>query len=246
MPTRHKTRRGSPLHLTPSFDLFSKSKQLVMDNLWVFGPLYILPALFLINNWLTNPNGLSGISRWRYDLENRSGGWSTPTFPNYTISLFFALGIMAIIWIVLSVIIQIMTMDAQLRAAQGKRLDFTLLWDTVKELGWRMVGLYLLVGLYIVVGLILLIVPGLIMIRRYMLAPYVMLDQKTGIREAMEKSAAMSKPYSGYVWGVLGVMFLIALLNIIPLIGGLLAFVGGILYSVAPAIRYQELKKIVK
>jgi len=244
MSARHKTRRGSPLHITSSFDLFSKSKRLVMDNLWVFGPLYILPALFLANSWITNPDGLTGASRWKYDIENRSGGWSAPTFPNYTWGLFLSLGIMAIIWIVLSVIIQIMTMDAQLRAAQGKRLDFSVLWATVKELGWRMVGLYLLVGLYILVGLILLIVPGLIMIRRYILAPYVMLDQKTGIREAMDKSAAMSKPYSGYVWGVLGVIFLISLLNIVPLIGGLLAFVFGILYSVAPALRYQELKKL--
>jgi uncharacterized membrane protein len=117
-------------------------------------------------------------------------------------------------------------------------------WKTAKELGWRMFGLYILIGLYIFVGFILLIIPGLIMLRRYFLAPYVMLDTKCGITEAMERSAEISKPYSGYVWGIIGVMFLIGLLNAVPGIGWMFAFAFGMLYSVAPALRYQELKDV--
>ncbi len=146
----------------------------------------------------------------------------------------------------------IMSQAAQLEGSEGKDLHFHRLWQVVKELGWRMLGLYLVMALYIVVGLILLVVPGLIMIRRYFLAPYVMLDRKCSIKEAMELSAAMSKPsgsgdwaiYSRGIWGIIGVMLLISLIHKIPLIGTLVAFVVGMLYSVAPALRYQELKKI--
>ena len=82
------------------------------------------------------------------------------------------------------------------------------------------------------------------MLRRYFLAPYVMLDTNCGIKEAMDKSATMSKPYSRAIWGVIGVMLLIGFINVIPYIGWMVAFVLGMLYSVAPALRYQELKKI--
>jgi uncharacterized membrane protein len=111
-------------------------------------------------------------------------------------------------------------------------------------MGWQMFGLYLLIGLYVFVGLILFIVPGLIMLRRYFLAPYVLLDTRCSIKEAMERSAAMTKPYSKYIWGVIGVMFLIGLANVIPGIGWLIAFIFGMFYSVAPALRYQELKEV--
>ncbi len=139
---------------------------------------------------------------------------------------------------------QIMLQAAQLEASEGKSVTFDRIWKTTKQLGWRMAGLYIVVGLTILVGLLLLVVPGLIFIRRYFLSPYVMLDKKVGIREAMDRSAAMSKPYSGSVWGVIGVMFLISLIGIIPLIGWLISFILGIFYSVASALRYQELKKL--
>lgn len=216
----------------------------MMDNLWVFGPLYILPALFLMNSWITNANGIHGTARWQYDFQNRSAGWYSPTFPNYAWGLFLGIGIFAIVLLVVSIAIQIMLEQAQLEVSEQKTPQFGKLWATVKQLGLRMVGLYLLVGLYILVGLILFIIPGLIMIRRYYLAPYVLLDKKCGIKEAMEYSAAISKPHPGAVWGVIGVMVLIGLISIVPFIGGLIAFIVGALYSVAPALRYQELKSM--
>lgn len=71
-----------------------------------------------------------------------------------------------------------------------------------------------------------------------------MLDRKVSIGEAMTQSAAMSKPYSGSIWGVIGVMFLISFVGVIPFVGWLISFVLGMFYAVAPALRYQELKKL--
>ena len=137
-----------------------------------------------------------------------------------------------------------MAQDAQLKAAEGHALDFMHLWRTVKEIGWRMLGLYIVMGIIIVIGLILLVIPGLIFIRRYFLAPYVMLEKKTSISESLSQSAALSQLNTGAIWGMLGVMFLIGLINIVPIIGGLASFAAGSLYSVAPALRYYQLKKL--
>lgn len=137
-----------------------------------------------------------------------------------------------------------MAVIATYEASQDKVIAFNRLWATTREIGWRLIGLYIVTGLIIFVGFILLIIPGLIMLRRYFLAPYVMIDKNCGIREAMDRSAAISKPHSGYIWGIVGVTILISMIGIIPLIGSIVAFVMGMFYSVAPALRYQELKKL--
>jgi hypothetical protein len=59
---------------------------------------------------------------------------------------------------------------------------------------------------------------------------------------AMERSAEITKPYAGYIWGMIAIMILIGLLNAIPGVGWMLAFVLGMLYCAAPALRYDELK----
>ena len=137
-----------------------------------------------------------------------------------------------------------MSQAAQLDAAEGKPLDFKNLWGVVKDRGWRLFGLYIVMSVLIVVGLILLIIPGLILIRRFFFAPYVMIDKNTGIKDSLNESAALSKLNTGAVWAVIGVMLLIGLANIIPIIGGLASFAFGSLYSVAPALRYQQFKKL--
>ena len=79
-----------------------------------------------------------------------------------------------------------------------------------------------------------------------MFAPYVMLDAhgKIGVKEALDKSAELGLQNTGAVWGLIGVSFLISLCGIVPVIGSLASFVLGALYSIAPALRYQQLKKL--
>lgn len=239
MSARHRARKNSPLYLPGAFELFKPSRDLVLDNLEVFGILYILPFIFWAHSWMWVPAG-SGHYWDRFTDANYS--WSFPT------SYWAAIIGFSIIWFLITVVagtlVQIMLQRSQLDAAQGKKPDLGHSWDTAKQLGWRMLGLYVAMGVIIVVGFILLIIPGLIMLRRYILAPYVMLDKKCGIRDALDKSAELSAKNTGAVWGVIGVMFLIGLLGIVPIIGSLAAFVGGALYSVAPALRYQQLKNL--
>jgi uncharacterized membrane protein len=134
-------------------------------------------------------------------------------------------------------IIQVMSQAAQLRAVKNEALTFEDLWPYARQLGWRMLGLYILSGLAIIFTLF-------IFARRYILAPYVMLEKKTGITESMRLSSELSARNTSSVWGVIGVIVLIALIGAIPFIGGLVSFILGSLYSVAPAIRYEQLKKL--
>src|SRR4051812_24073097 len=108
-----KTRRGSPLHITPSFDLFGQSKQLVIDNIHILWPFFAWQLLFLINNWITNPNSQTGTQKVGYDVTSHSAGWNLSTFPNYTWALFLGIGVFAVIFIILTVFIQIMFLRAQ-------------------------------------------------------------------------------------------------------------------------------------
>lgn len=224
-----------------------------------------MPLIFSFHAWMWTPapDGNSGRALWT-DYSWFGSGFSTSAVPShmwYTVVGFSLLWLMIVL--IAGTIAQIMAQRAQLAAAEGHAvITFGRLWGTVKEFGWRMFGLYLLICLYIAaplliwLGLFLLLgkiamifVPillfSLIMLRRYFLAPYLLLDKKIGITEAMDTSAEMTKPYSASIWSIIAVMALIGLVNILPAVGWLLAFILGSLYSVAPALRYLELKKIV-
>lgn len=243
---KRRARKTSPLYLPSAFDLFSPSKELVMKNIWVFGPLYGVMLILGLHSWIWSPSPSQQTHYWWSSLDGVSSGTTITPLPLYAGAVLVGF---SILWFLFSLavgtIAQIMAQESQLEAAANREPAFHKLWATVKELGWRMLGLYAAMAIIIGVGFILLIIPGLFMLRRYILAPYVMLDKRCGIADALERSAKLSKINTGAVWGLLGVLFLISLLHIVPIIGGLASFVIGALYSVAPALRYNQLKKLV-
>ncbi len=247
MTTQRRPRRSSPFNVESPFKLFGKSKKLIQKYIWIFGPLYFISLIFSFHAWAWTPAIGSDNGHWWTTYSWVGSGFSSTTVPTF---LWYGFAGFSLIWFVFvvaaGIAAQIMSQKAQLEVSEGKSPSFDKLWVTFKELGWRMTGLYLVMALYITVGFILLIIPGLIMLRRYFLAPYVMLEQKCSIKEAMERSAAMSHPVPKAIWGVIGVMILIGLLNAIPYLGWMIAFAVGSFYSIAPALRYQELKTVPK
>lgn len=242
--TNSRARRTSHLYLPSAFDLFASSKEIVMNNLWIFAPLYATSFIFYVHSWIWQPLQGQHIHLWQH-VDGFSSAWLGSPLPAYF--TFLVVGF-SLLWLVLTLtlgtIAQIMSHAAQLDASENKHLDFQNLWQVVRRQGWRLLGLYIVMALIFLIGFALLFVPGLFMVRRYLLAPYVMIDKGTGIQESLAQSADMSKRNTGAIWGIIGVMFLIGLVNIIPYFGGLAAFVLGSLYSVAPALRYQQLKKL--
>lgn len=216
-----------------------------MKNIWIFGPLYAVPLILGIHDWIWSPTGPQAHgSWWNHAYGFSSSGPGNP-FPDYGFSALVGFSIIWLLFVtVAGTIAAIMSQAAQLDAVQNKHLDFQNLWEVVKRMGWRLLGLYIVTGLIVFVGLLLLIVPGLIFLRRYYLAPYVMIDKNLSIGDSLSKSAELSALNTGAIWGLLGVMLLIGLIGIVPFIGGLVSFIIGSLYSVAPAMRYEQLKKL--
>jgi hypothetical protein len=243
--TKNRARRTSVFNLPSAFALFKPSRKIVLENIWIFGPLYFLFLIFSVHSWIWTPSPDSQNDNWWTDYSWFGSGFTTSGVPAIA---WYAIVGFSIMWFVFTLaagtIVQIMVQKAQLQGAKKHPIYFSELWAPVKEIGWRMLGLYLVMILYIVIGFILFIVPGFIMIRRYFFAPYIMLEKKNSIKEAMEESATMTKPFSGYIYSIIGVMTLIGIINAIPFIGWMISFILGLLYSVAPALRYLQIKRI--
>jgi hypothetical protein len=226
-------KKESPMPIS-AFSLFEKSVEIVRRNILIFGLLYILPFILSARSFTNedahhNGSGITWNSLW-------------PSLDDWlVISILIAVSLFAAI---IFIFVQVMTTVAQFEGTRVQIVKLSAVWAKSLKFFWRMIGLYILSILMILGGLILLIVPGVIMIRRLFLSPYVLLDKDVGIREAMRRSAKISKPYSSSVYAVIGVIILISLLGIIPFAGFVLSFVFGMLYSIAPALRYQEIKKL--
>lgn len=153
-------------------------------------------------------------------------------------------GLLAILFFLLVVLPA--TFYLQLAGAQGKKVGVE---QTIKDsfkLFPRVFVLCLVVGLIVIVGLILFIIPGLFMIKRYWLSVYFLIDKDLKVFEAMRQSKDASKVYSGPIWGLMGVSFLVQvagwIVGFIPVLGQVVSFVFTTVYGYAPAVRYQEIK----
>lgn len=114
----------------------------------------------------------------------------------------------------------------ELRAVRHESVNTAELYRQGLKFLLRIIGVGILTSLLIFFGCLLFIIPGLICMRRYALAPYYVVDKNMGILAAMKQSAADSKPASGYIWGSIGVLFVV---NIFSALAGLtFSFMPGV------------------
>ncbi len=113
---------------------------------------------------------------------------------------------------------------AFLKAARGDKLETKDMFEAFKNY-WNAVLASLLVFIIIIVGLILLIIPGIFFACKLAFTPYLVVDRKMAVMEALEESWRMT---GGHAWKV----FLIGLLAIPICIAGLLCFIVGIIISI--------------
>ena len=221
-------------NMTPSFGLFGKSKHMVVNNWKVFGLIYLPSLLFaLSSNFTSTSEKVVNIGPYKLSISSISG----------STSLVGIIILAVLLYIILEVLIQIFLQLLTYHTANGGAPSISALWQDVKKYGWRLVNLWLTVGVYIIGGLLLFIVPGIIMSRKYFLSGYYLIDRDLTTKEAMKLSAEQSSKYSGSIWGILGVGIVLSLSGIVPFVGGLLSAILAALYSVAPALRYFEIKK---
>lgn len=112
---------------------------------------------------------------------------------------------------------------AYLKAARGEKLEIKDMFAGFQNY-WNAVLANLLVGFIVVIGLILIIVPGIIFACKLAFTPYLVVDKKMDVIEAVKTSWRMT---NGHFWKV----FLIGLLAIPIAIAGLICFGVGIIIS---------------
>lgn len=223
-------------------ELLRRSFGLVKENLNIFILLYSVPALFAIwnlLNWFTDHK-----TTWTDEGFNPTSwfgfvsGVSVNTPAGLNAGLALLLGIAVLIFSLLQVILIF-------RVAQGRRPDIAEIWGEFRQKGFRLFLLEIVMALLILVGLILLIVPGIILIWRFFLAPYILLDENTGIEESLRRSWRMTKSFAWPIYALILFGFVLSLSGILPYIGPIVGFLLAVAYSCAPALRYWELKKVI-
>lgn len=227
--------------LTSAFDLFPKSYNIVKQNFEVFMVLFSISGLLALFDLL---------GRLDPDSTKENAGFGDFAAgglfgPGYNASFYAAAGGFLTVLFAIYLVTYLMLVIASVRGAQGQKLKLGEIWREFNTnwLWLKLLGAMILAGIAIVVGLVLLIIPGIILIWRLYLIPYILVDQKTSISEAFVKSWEMTKGYMWPIYSIILVTILLSVTNVIPIIGGVVAFLLGAAYTVAPAIRYQELKK---
>jgi uncharacterized membrane protein len=107
---------------------------------------------------------------------------------------------------------------------------------------WKYTGASLLTGIIVVIGFILLIVPGIFAMIVFAFTTYLVIDRNLGPIEALKESARLTK---GHRWLLLGLFFLVLLINIlgaICLLVGLLVTIPVTSMAIIHAYRSLSLK----
>lgn len=157
-----------------------------------------------------------------------------------------AIGPLTIFGLLLSLALYPALQYTYLWRAQGKTVSPAKALRAGMASFWPLIGLAIVVGLIVFAGLLLFIIPGIIMLRRYFLAPYYLIDRKLSIREAMETSATESLQYSGTVYELLAVFLAITIIGFFGAPGSVASAILSLLFATAPAFRYLEFKKVFK
>ncbi len=204
--------------LPSAFNLFSPSVEALGFSIWTFVQLFLLTiaigaagmGVLLANSTVMTP-------------DNNSVGIVQGAFAVVLcISIF-----LGTLWVNAALVATQLASSAKHQISAGQAMR------QAKPLFGQWVGLQLVMGLIFVVATVLFIVPLFFAMKRYMLAPYYMIDRGTGIKESLRQSAYDSQHFSSALWGLIGVSFL----------AGLIPVVGDILYACAPAVRYREIKQ---
>ncbi len=237
--TQSDNKTESKKATTPALGLFSKSYALVKENWRLVGLLYA-PTIALAV--LDTFDRISDENKEGYGLGNLvsnavSGPNAGTVIGAEDMFIIFILNVLSILGAVLMLVASVMIIN-------GKTPNLGAVWNgfTKNGLWLRLAGLLLLMGIAIVLGIFAFIIPGVYLIIRTFMAPYLMIDKNLGIEQALRQSWDKTKGYAWAILSVLAVMLLITLPSVLPAIGGLIAVGLTIIYTLAAVLRYKEIK----
>jgi hypothetical protein len=223
-------------HITSAVDLFSKSYDLVKGNL----PMFVLLSSASIVSVLTT--SIQAITDDKVVKEDWKTAVASSFGPHISGGGIAGLGILLGVFILVSLVFSVMMSILSLRSAQGKRPNFDDLWAEFREKWFKLLLLIICLAVAVVAGFIALIIPGVILLWRLSMAPYIMIDKNTDISESIIQSWEITRGYAWPVYSIYLVSILLAITGIIPVIGGLIALVLSTVYICAIPLRYEEIK----
>lgn len=228
--------------VTSAVDLFSRSYKSVRQNLNVYALVYAVPAAMVIAGVV---QVISDNQRHGWDFGHAFSTSAFGTSFGSDSGIHAASAIFSLVLFLAAIISYGLAVILNLRVSEGKSPHFSQIWNELwRSWLWaKLVGLGIITVLILIAGFILLIVPGIILLWRLFLAPYILIDKKTHVMDALSLSWNMTKGYAWAIYSIILFSILLALPGAIPLIGALASFLLGVAYAVAPALRYQELKK---
>lgn len=212
-------------NLTPAIDLLIPSAKIIKDNLLVFFVLLIIPMLLSSLQGETTP--LPAEPTWS-DVVN---GFQQIITPPVVVGSAMTL-----------VLFPVLTF-AQWKVSERKPKPVSLVsvFGGSKPYYWRLLGLFVCISLAVMAGLILFVLPGIWLLRRFILAPYFMLRGNLGIIESMRESARQTNPYAWSIYSIFGIMVLFALLGAFGAVGAVASVILNMLYNLALPLRFHEI-----
>lgn len=134
----------------------------------------------------------------------------------------------------------------QIKGARGEKLSAKELVTMGSRKLPKLLALYIILAIIIGAGLMLFIIPGLILLKRYMLSPYYLIDDDCSIAQAMRSARNDVRPFSNSIWSVIGfgiVVYLAFAISIVVPILALLYIATQIAWSFMPALRYHQIRE---
>ena len=228
--------------LIPSWQLLPASIQLIRTHLFSIFWLALIPTILnQIGTYLMSQS----VYRSGLDLTKATYGqlgqaiWHDPTGRHGLM----VLGISALWWL----IAYPATIVMAAKTVRGGGDEPLAILRQSTRFYWRLYGLAIIIAVLLCIGFIALIIPGLILYRRYALAPYYLVERDCGIRQALQFSAAQNQDERAAMWGTLGVVlamaFAAAAVSDLPIIGLIAGPIVGVLYFFGLPLRQRELSK---
>ncbi len=219
-----KRKKANKRVLPGAIALYRPSKKLVRSNIVSFTVYLILPGIYTAF------------------LGFYIGGYDPKSF--HELTAIPSVAVLVAIAGVISLLALPIVPYLSLQSAKNRKVSVVQAFNEGVPFFWRLILMNIVIGVLVVVGLLLFIVPGLIVIRRYFLGQYYLIDQNLPINEAMSQSAKETKNHSWAIWGIIGFTALLSLTRVIPLFGALISIYLGTMYAAAPAMRYFQIRSL--
>lgn len=228
---------ATPAHKLPSaWELFGISYELVRKNLKLFLVIFsVTIASTLISVGQQIQDSQAEFS-WKGVATNSVFG------PSFNDSSIKGLALLVAAFTVVGLVFSLMSYILTLRSAQDKHPNFDNVWSEFKKKGLKLFLLFICLVIAIGVGFVLLIIPGIILLWRFSMAPYLMIDKNTDISESFAQSWEITKGHGKDIYTIYLMGILLSLPSLIPFLGVLITLGLTIAYSCAMPLRYEQIK----